>query len=185
MTTKEFNALINRIKNLDENAFAEIYNEYSRLVMWIALKIMKNKDDAHDVFNITMAAIWNDASSFGYIEKPNDWISEIARNKAINYYNKHIKRQSQNTDFESISDSDTYNYLLTEPNSSEAEFNSLICSLSEKEQTIVKLKIYYKYTHQEIAEKLNMPVGTVCWKFNEALRKLRIKLSQKNSDFTQ
>lgn len=180
MEALRFNRLIERIKLFDEGSFNEIYDEYSRLVLWIALKITMNESDAHDIHSLVMTDIWNNARSYKYIDKPDDWISEITRNKAINYFNKNIKLQSHDVEFRSLSDDDTLRLLSIENDISEIEFDSLISCLNDKERHIIKLKIFYKFTQEEIAKELKMSPGTVAWRFNNALKKLRKKLPEKN-----
>lgn len=180
MNAHIFNKLIKKIAKFDEKAFEEIYQEYSRLILWIALKVTKNREDAEDVLSIVITDIWNNAAKYPYIESPDDWISVVAKNKAIKYYNKNVKRQSNNLDFDSVSKIESFEYFTEFGSCSEIEFDLLISSLKESEQKIVKLKVLHKFTHEEISKQLNLPLGTVMWRFNTALKKLRIKLSKKN-----
>ena len=54
-------------------------------------------------------------------------------------------------------------------------------SLEEREREIVNLKLFADFTFSEIAHALNMPLGTVSWKYRSAIKKMsdRIKEVQK------
>ena len=52
-------------------------------------------------------------------------------------------------------------------------FRDLIGTLSEEEKRIVTMKIKGELTFKEISSILEMPMGTVSWKYQEAAKKLR------------
>jgi RNA polymerase sigma-70 factor (ECF subfamily) len=52
-----------------------------------------------------------------------------------------------------------------------------ISTLSPPEQTVVNMKILSDMTFKEIAESLGQPIGTITWRYNEAIKKLRTILA--------
>ena len=48
-----------------------------------------------------------------------------------------------------------------------------LATLSEKERTVVSMKILSDMTFNEISEALQIPMGTVTWRYQEAIKKLR------------
>jgi RNA polymerase sigma-70 factor (ECF subfamily) len=52
----------------------------------------------------------------------------------------------------------------------------IVETLDEDEYEIVLLYVLGNYTHKQIAEGLSKPIGTITWKYQEALKKLRTKL---------
>ena len=94
------------------------------------------------------------------------WICSIAKSLALNHLKKY--RHEIDTDFEQ----DAYKY-----GSSESElpyiFDVAAKILNEDEYQIVMLCQVAGYKRREVASKLNIPIGTVTWKNNEALKKLK------------
>ena len=45
--------------------------------------------------------------------------------------------------------------------------------LSEDQQMVVNMKVLAQMTFAEISQSLNVPMGTVTWRYREAIKKLR------------
>ena len=95
----------------------------------------------------------------------------IARNAALNLIKK--RAREQNTDF----DAESYRYGVYEQ---DVPFIFALAArtLSEEEYRIVMLAEVDGYKRREIAEMLGMPIGTVTWKYGEALKKLKKQLEK-------
>lgn len=55
--------------------------------------------------------------------------------------------------------------------------NIMINILSKEEYNVVYLKVVEEYTHKEISILLDEPIGTITWRYNEAIKKLRKELA--------
>lgn len=53
------------------------------------------------------------------------------------------------------------------------KFNSIIKDLDDRRKKIVTLKILGDYTHKEISEMLDIPIGTVQWLYSTSVSKLK------------
>lgn len=73
---------------------------------------------------------------------------------------------------ESFPDSDSFFPVEKEEDSSDY-FVYIRKLLSEKEYKILILHVLEEYTHKEIAKELRIPIGTVTWSYNNALKKIR------------
>ena len=102
------------------------------------------------------------------------WLCTIARSLALN----HLKRAKREvpTDFEE----DAYKY-----GAREAEipylFDLAARILSPEEYEIVMLCQVAGYKRREVSTMLGIPIGTVTWRNNEALRKLKTHLEEDNA----
>lgn len=86
--------LVNQIKEKDEEAFEQIYNDYNKLVFYVVYQIVKNKEATNDLVQDTFLTIYRkidqyNGGNFKY------WILQIAKNLAINYYNRVMKKEEQ------------------------------------------------------------------------------------------
>lgn len=99
-----------------------------------------------------------------------NWILTIARNLALAEVNRSKKEMT--TDF-----SDPLNVNLVYVNAPKVDSGSLISLANEiltpEEFQIVMMHVVGEYKHREISETLNIPLGTVTWKYNEAIKKLK------------
>ena len=102
------------------------------------------------------------------------WLCTIARSLALN----HLKRTKREvpTDFEA----DAYKY-----GTREAEipylFDLAARILSPEEYEIVMLCQVAGYKRREVSKMLGIPIGTVTWRNNEALKKLKTHLEEDNA----
>ena len=102
-------------------------------------------------------------------------LTTSAKNKAINYYNRH-KRETQ-----------YINTLQDESYDQEIGLDSGLLDkikniLSKKEYEVFILHILGEYSFKEISEIKKIPLGTLTWTYQEARKKLEIELGGKNHD---
>ena len=102
------------------------------------------------------------------------WLCTIARSLALNHLKK--AKREVSTDFEA----DAYKY-----GTREAEipylFDLAARILSPEEYEIVMLCQVAGYKRREVSKMLGIPIGTVTWRNNEALRKLKTHLEEDNA----
>ena len=98
--------------------------------------------------------------------KPLAWITTIARNLSINEHNK--RKREVYTDFTDYNTRATYTM-----SDDKLVLDSAFKFLKEKDRQIVIMHVLGGLKHRELAEIMNMPLGTVLFKYNSALKKLR------------
>ncbi len=157
--------LIVKAQNGDESSFNELYYATNNYVYNIIYDIVKNKELAEELVQETFlkllqAKLKNEDNGLSYL-------LTIAKNLALNTYNQ--RKRLVYIDFDKEENlyrddliKDNYNYL-----------DILFDNLSEYQSDLIKMHIYEGLTHKEIAKKLNKPIGTIMWQYNEALKKLR------------
>lgn len=164
--------LIKRLKSGDEEAFDQIYSLTYRKIYFLVLPIIKDKSLAEDIMQDTYLK---------FLEKLYDYkarnslayILTIARNLAINMYNKR-KREFKVDDYTL----EGFSYL--EHIEFKVETRELIKEglsvLNETEKNIFLLHNIENLPHREIALILDKPIGTITWTYQQALRKMRKKI---------
>ncbi len=162
-----------KLKNGDTSAFDYIYERTNRSVYFTIFRIVKDKMSAEDVLQDTyMRAI---SAIEQYREGTNfiGWLCSIGKSLALNRLKKY--RREISTDFEA----QAYKYGTEEP---ELPYIFDIASkiLSEDEYKIVMLCHVSGYKRREVSDMLGLPVGTVTWKNNEALKKLKSYLEKED-----
>ncbi len=155
---------IRLLKLKDEETFEKIYYAYKDLVYFVVFDILRTEQDTDEVVQDTFLKMINEIDKFDgrYFRA---WLLTIARNLAINRY-KQNKRNSYIIDekvYQTEDNTQNYRDLLMEIEE----------ILAEDEYQIVILANVYHLKYREIAKYLNRPLGTICWQYNEAIKKLK------------
>ncbi len=148
-----------------------------------ALKLTRDMDDAEDLIQETMFRAFSNEDKFQSGTKLKAWLYTIMKNIFINNYRKKIKRNTivDNSDNQYFIDSVSH----TTTNDAEMAFvrkdiDQAILSLSNEFR--VPFMMHFKgYKYHEIAEKLNLPLGTVKSRIFFTRKALKEKLSHYES----
>lgn len=101
-----------------------------------------------------------------------NWLYTVTKNVTIEY----LRKQDKYIDIDSIYDISDSQSKINEIIDRES-FNKIIDSLDDKDKEIVSLKILSNYTFREIGYILNIPTGTVQWRYYKSIHTLKILLS--------
>jgi len=154
--------ILNRIASGDKSAVQECLNTFGGLVWSLARRMCPNKNDAEDAVQEIFIDIWKNAQRFDASQaSETTFVAMIARRRLIDRIRK-TNRQPNVDSFEDI---------LVEP--SDATDKQVQISVEAKEaaeamrdlrpeqRQILHLSIIQGFSHQEIADALEMPLGTV------------------------
>ncbi len=178
--------LLSAIAEKDGAAVAELYDRYSRLLYGALLRLLHDTDDAEDILQEVFIQVWNKAYSYKpELGEPKYWLIRIAHNRAVNLIrskrskNKTLETALPEDDAITTSDSslrtdDVFSQL------SSAEENHLLFEalerLPQEQASLIDLAFLQGFSHSEIAEQLNMPLGTVKTRIRNGLLALRKQL---------
>lgn len=165
---------IAQLANGDGRAFDYIYEHTNRPVYFAILYIVRDKMYAEDILQETYVRALRSLHTYSPGTNFSAWLARIGKNLALN----HIKREKREvaTDFEE--NTHLYGAQETHP---PYIFDLAVKVLSEEEYEILMLCQVSGYKRREVAQILNMPVATVTWKNNEALKKLRRTLQKEEA----
>ncbi|XMB86894.1 RNA polymerase sigma factor [Mycoplasmatota bacterium WC44] len=169
MEKHELNKLVAMLKRGDMSVFDDIYHETKKGVYFTILSILKNQQVSEDVMQEVYIKALHNIHNFDN-RNFNAWIIKIARNMAINEYNRNKKSFSvdqSESDYLFVTKSDSDEQLL---------LNDMMRFLKENESEVVLMHVIGNLTHKEIARILEKPIGTILWLYNQAMKKLRNKL---------
>lgn len=146
----------------DPDAVRAVYRAYGRLVYAVAYRVLGDRGLAEEATQQTFVKAWRAASSFDVDRELGPWLASIARRVAIDVSRREAVRAADPLDSVSPGDS----ALSSPPESAETiydiwEVRRAVAELPAEEQDIVRLQHFKGYTHAEIAERLELPVGTV------------------------
>lgn len=160
--------IIKELKGNDYSSFDEFYNMTSRLVYCVIFNLIKNKDTVEDLMQDTYLKFLKNINNINSNQNPNAYLAQIAKNLAINEYNKHKRVVVDDSYFDNLGeDNKTSNNGID---------IGIINYLEGIEKEVVTLKIVGDLKFREIAEIINKPIGTTQWIYSEAIKKLRKKV---------
>lgn len=172
--------LMKRIQARDADALEELYGLYKQLLFGMVLSIVKRRKEAEDVLQEVFVTIWNKADSFDE-NRGNvySWIITLTRNKAID----RIRSKGYKTqDKASVSiheslftlEGDNLDPLETTIFSDRAELvKKALQEIPETQSQVIKIAYYRGMTQAEIADHLDLPLGTVKTRTRQGMIKLK------------
>lgn len=171
MKKQDLHIIFQDLQQGDSNKLNNLYNEYNRLIYGIAFSILKNKEDSEDIVQIVFMKIFQMDRTKLPTNNEASWLYSLTKNETLNYLRK--KNQELNLDeIYYISEEDKELSKIIDNDS----YNRLIAKLDKQGQEIVSLKILSNMSFREISLLLNIPMGTVQWKYYTSLYTLRLLL---------
>lgn len=177
MREEQFDACISRILAGDRSGLREIYDAYLPYIYQIVLGVVGRKEDAEDITSEFFIRLWQHAGSYKSGSGHKGYLATIARNMAIDHLRKYKKEQLESFTVEIEDEAPAKEYdsgvNVEEQVVSDVSLKDALDSLKESERIIVDMKILSEMTFQEISDALGIPMGTVTWRYREAIKKLR------------
>lgn len=172
------NTILTRIAAGDESAVNDCLNQYGNLIWALAKKFTPKQEDAEDAVQEIFMEIWQNAGRYDSSKSSEStFISIIARRRLIDRLRKVYRRPA----IQSIED-----VFETAPNVFESHLNTKIQAnqaieamkeLRSEQREMMMLNIYDGMSHGEIAQKLNVPLGTVKTHIRRGFKRVREVIS--------
>jgi RNA polymerase sigma-70 factor (ECF subfamily) len=162
--------LLRRIGDGDREAFDVLYRRFVRPVFALALRRLGDRGRAEDATQETFASVWRSASSYRPERGPGaPWLYAVARNAIVDRTRARSEMPMEPPDEPS-----------SEPSPSERAERSWVAwrvhtalqELPEHERSLLELAYWSGLSQSEIAEFLNIPLGTVKTRTRSALARL-------------
>jgi RNA polymerase sigma-70 factor (ECF subfamily) len=171
--------LLSRVGRGDRGSFEELYDRLSGVLFSVAYRVLNNEAAAEDVLQDVFVQIWEKAPLYNpAIGKPLTWALTLTRNKAIDRLRSTQRRsrlqervQQESEVFEQFDARSSFEAFAS------AEASKLVREAMEKlspdQRRVIELAFFSSMSQTEIAELLNLPLGTVKARIRRGMIKLR------------
>ena len=160
------------LKAKDEQAFSYLYDHYSGSLYSIILQIVKSPETANDILQEVFVSIWRKIESYDPIKgRLFTWMLNISRNASIDLLRSKNYQNSQKN--QEITDNV---YGLNQVNQTSIDsigLSKFLGKLRPEQRVLIELAYFKGFTHDEIAQLEDIPLGTVKTRIRSALLQLR------------
>ena len=172
MTDREFDLGMERIGRGEKEGLRLIYDEYGTYIYKTFLSLVKSPQDAEDLTSDFFLRLWQRAEQYQSGAGHKAYLARIAHNMAVDHLRSRGRVSFTLDDEETVYDPP--DPVRTDDTAeSDISFDEAIRSLPEAEGEIVNMHIGLELTFKEIAEALRLPLGTVTWRYRNAIERLR------------
>ena len=171
----ELRDLISRISRGDEDAMRSFYARTVNLVYGMAYRVIPDAHEAEEVALEVFMQVWRNAAHYNSeLSEPLTWLLMITKRRAIdrkrNISKKLITEETFDENMAAMEDSAEHSYIAGQKRKI---VRNALDQLTQKQKRVIEFSYFYQMSHSEIAEHLDMPVGSVKSTIRTAMVKLR------------
>lgn len=178
--------LLARVARGDQQAFAQLYDRFSGPLYATALRIVRDTAEAQDIVHDAFVTVWEKARAFDLNRgSAFSWVVTLVRNRAID----RVRMRRRRAELLADSSPSDLGYHENAPGAgadASAAFSddaravrAAVATLPVEQQRALELAFFGGLTQEQIAEKLQEPLGTVKARIRRGLLKLRGSLARR------
>lgn len=157
----------------DQRVIALIYEHYAHALFNVIYRILRDEAMAQDVFQEAIIKVWRKGH---FYERSKGslftWLMSVCKHAAIDKTRSKAYKQRQKT-----ASASKLVHTSDEPRSPstarQQHLSEVVSRLPEHQKVLIELSYFQGYTHEEIAQRLEMPLGTVKTRTRAAIKQLR------------
>jgi RNA polymerase sigma-70 factor, ECF subfamily len=168
--------LISLVEGSDAQAFAALYDRHSRAAYSLAYRMMGERQAAEDLMQDAFLKVWQASGSYRAERgSMRTWVLSIVHNRGIDQLRSLVRHRSTQEKVEASAPISQPSEAFAETwrNSRREQVREALSTLPPEQLKILELAYFSSYTHLEIAELLDLPLGTVKGRMRLGLKKLR------------
>lgn len=168
----DLNLVRRAVDKNDEKAYAELMGRYRDSIYFMLLKMINNKDDAEDLTIEAFGKAFHRLKQYTPNYAFSTWLFKIASNNCIDWIRKQKKKKMLSIDNPiGTEDGDEMHIELKGHGLDPSEvvikdqksevMRAVVDKLKPRYRQLVELRYYKEYSYEEIADELDLPLGTV------------------------
>jgi RNA polymerase sigma-70 factor (ECF subfamily) len=158
----------------DAQAVAALFDRYGRLAYGLAYRMLNDAGAAEDVVQEAFLLIWRNAPSFDATRGSlRTWLLAVVRHKTVDRLRRNRSRPQSSLDAidQPMIGPDVWEMVST--NLTRDQVQQAFASLPDAQRQTIELAYLGGFTQNEIAERMNVPLGTVKGRMRIGLEKMR------------
>ncbi|MEQ1912021.1 MAG: sigma-70 family RNA polymerase sigma factor [Vicinamibacterales bacterium] len=175
-TAADDQVAIEQMARGNQSALGELYDRHGRLIYSLALRVLRDQGDAEDVVQEVFLQAWREAARFD-LTRGNvvAWLVMVTRSRSIDRLRRRQARPqlAAKSEVDNRVDAGPRVDVQMEWQSRAAEVRRALETLPLLQRVAVELAFFDGLTHAEIAEQLEVPLGTVKTRVRQGLLKMR------------
>ena len=168
--------LVSKAQNGDRNAFSELVHTHSQGVLNVVYRMCGNGDLAEDAAQEAFIQAWLRLSSYKEKASFRSWLYRIAVNTAIDMLRKEKRILPNTIEDLNVGDSRPGPEAMLASSERTELIREAVLTLPNASRAVLVLREYEGLSYQEIAESLEIPMGTVMSRLSYARKLLKEKL---------
>lgn len=184
MDNKELSQLLIAVAlTRDKPAFSLLFGFFAPRIKRISACKFPNPDQSNEVVQETMSNVWRKAHLFNPIKGPvTTWVYTVMRNVTFDMLRKVETNKEDNLsdNIWPIADKKESWHQVYEDHLAKRNILACLESLSENQQQVVKGFYFLEMSQAQLAQHLDLPLGTIKSRLRLALAKLKQQLGEDN-----
>lgn len=156
----------------DQKAYAQLMANYRETIFFMLLKMVKNRDDADDLTIEAFGKAFKRLDQYKPEFAFSTWLFRIATNNCIDFIRKQKKAQTYSLDSAYTDDDGNDMHIDVKSKALNPEeflvkgqrideLRKVVAELKPKYRQLVEMRYFQELSYEEIAEELDIPLGTV------------------------
>jgi RNA polymerase sigma-70 factor, ECF subfamily len=164
---------IGRAARGDQQGLADLYDQSSRLVYSVAVRIAGNPADAEEITLDVYSQVWRLARDYTPDRgNPSSWLVMMTRSRALDKVRSRVARSQHEAVLETAFDAAAPGESAEQSAMTSEDRNRIqqaMRELSPEQREAIELSFFSGMTHSELADRLGQPLGTVMMRLRTAL----------------
>ena len=164
-----------RVRARDVDAFEQLYDGYHRLVFGIALRMTSDATMAEDVTQAVFLKLWSAPDAFrdGNFSA---WLSRVARNRVLDILRSRSSKPAEEIPADLPAEVSLDDAVFARIDAQRVR--SALASLNDEQRSLIEMGFFGGITHEEIARRTGIPLGTIKTRIRTGLRRMRVVLHE-------
>ena len=167
--------LVRRVADGDTDALRLLYDRYGGIVLGMSFRVLGDRQAAEECTQDVFVSVWRTAGSYEPRRaRVSTWLLTIARNRTIDATRRRAARPVDPHEEIWSTDEAPDTAQLVSASDDAVRVAAAMAELPEAQREALSLAYFDELSHTEIAQRLDVPVGTVKGRIRLALDRLRV-----------
>ncbi|ARD42306.1 sigma-70 family RNA polymerase sigma factor [Actinomyces gaoshouyii] len=175
----EVDALLARVAQGEEQAFAELYDAWAGRLLALIMRIVIDRAQSEEVLQEVMLEAWRRAPSFDPSRgTARAWLVTMARHRAIDRVRSAQAARDREDAWQAYLPDADVTLAEVEERIEAGRVREALDTVGEPHRTTIALAYFTGLTHTEIAKRMGVPLGTVKSRIRDGMAKMRTHLGE-------